>query len=89
MSSSDELALVDEDGGRNRQHRKKDRKNVPVDVRDARIDAQIASLIGEGRTREETEQFMLDWNASQPSPMHQGLLKKRIFLAYQPETEKR
>lgn len=75
--------VLEREGQRRRQKPNKDKNNVPTAARDVAVDAQIAECIKQGVDQAEAERLTLEWNAKQASPMKVGLVKQRVYLAYQ------
>lgn len=67
---------------RPRRDQDKEKKNVPMAVRDTLVEEKIAECIKQGINPDEAESLTLEWNAEQASPMKIGLVKQRVFLAY-------
>ena len=68
--------------GKRTKKRRGEKANVPTELRDAQVSAQIAACISAGMSLEDATSALVDWNSSQPSPMRVGLLRKRVYEAF-------
>ncbi len=85
MSKMGEYAIERQRELANRRPRKKASVpgNVPTAIRDQQIDAKIAECITQGIDEPTATSLVVQWNSMRASPMKVGLLKKRVYLAYQ------
>lgn len=66
---------------RRRNTKREERGNVPSALQSVNADEEIRRLLALGWDVELVTQHLLDWNRGQPSPIAEGELKKRLFLA--------
>ena len=66
---------------RQRKSKREEKGNVPSTLQSANVDEEIRRLLALGLDAELAIQNLLDWNRGQPSPIAEGELKKRLFLA--------